>query len=444
MYQWAALSVTAIILIILMIRKPLWLIPLLAAAVALEISSTWYPNLGAIGGIMGMVSLTRFTSFALILAAFFRLLFLPEMRRKLFAVIKDPINIILMTYLFLGAASMIYSADLGSTISETIRLLVLFAVFISIALLIDKERALVPFHAVHLTAVALAPLSFYESFTGNLIWQSTGTLSSAVRINATFVDPNIFARYIILGIVANFVLQIYSRDKSHRPVYMATLAILLAQLALTASRGGILTLFAVLILTLIFLPNRKAVLWVLGLGVLCGALVVFIRPDIWDRMLLLTKGFEVSNPQRLYLWKAAIAIFKDHLISGTGLGTFQTVFLTDYSHFKTAADTVTLSHTTILTIAAELGITGLVVLTAFWLILCGRMYSLYGIGGSHLSIFNNFNNEYYVGAGYFLWALTVFISSQGEGRFFEDPILWLSCACLVVLKFDREYNINLD
>jgi O-antigen ligase len=256
-----------------------------------------------------------------------------------------------------------------------------------------------------------------------------------LRVNATFVDPNIFARFLILGVVANFVIQLYTRDKGTRLFYMASLSILLAQLALTSSRGGVLTLLAILIAALILLPNRKAVLWVLGLGVLCGAIVLFIRPDIWERMLTLTQNFEASNPQRLYLWNAAIAIFKDNPIYGTGLGTFQTVFLKDYAHLKTISEGVTLSHTTVLTIAAELGTIGLVVLGSLWLMIFGRLASLYRLGNEHLSMFNNYSNRYYVGAGYFLWALTVFISSQGEGRFFEDPILWLSCACLVVLRY---------
>jgi uncharacterized membrane protein len=86
------------------------------------------------------------------------------MRRKLSAVFKDPITIILIIYLVLGAASVVYSADPGKTVAETIRLVVCFAVFVSIALLMDKERSLLPFKAVHITALALTPLSFYEGF----------------------------------------------------------------------------------------------------------------------------------------------------------------------------------------------------------------------------------------------------------------------------------------
>jgi len=441
--QWIALILTVIVLALLVIRKPFWLVPLLGVAAALEISKTWYPDLGLIGQLIGTVTLTRLTCIALIFAAFSRLLFSEELRQRFSGLAKDPLTIVLLVYLLLGAVSVFYSADPGKTVIETIRLVTLFLVFVSIVLLSPKDQMLIPIQAVHITALLLTPLTLYEAFSGNLIWQGEILLKEHIlRVNATFVDPNIFARFIILGIVANFVLQLYTGQRKARLVYLACLAVLLAELLMTSSRGGVLTLAAILLATLIFLPNKKAVLWVIGLGVLCGAIVLFLRPDIWERMTSLTQGFAVANAQRLYLWKAAVAIFQDNLIAGTGLGSFQTVFLKNFSDILTGFNNgATLSHTTILTIAAELGILGLIVLTALWLVLFGKLHMLY-IRSNHkgnylLNIFDDSSSEYFVGAGYFLWILTIFISSQGEGRFFEDPIFWMSCAFLVLLKLGR-------
>ncbi len=440
MYQSVILGITVVILVLLTIRKPLWLVPLLILGVALEISSTWYPDLGKVGDLMGMVSLTRLTSFALILAAFTRVLFLDEMRRKLSEVFRDSLTIVILIFIAFGAISIVYSADPGKTLIETVRLIILFAVFISIALLMDKENALLPFKAIHFVALALAPLAFYESFTGNLIWQGEHLLrESTLRVNATFVDPNIFARFLILGVVANFILQIFTRENSIKLLYMAGLAVLLAQLAFTGSRGGMVTLFVILIATLIFLPNKRAPLWVLGLGALFGGLILMGRPDLLDRMLSIT---ELANTQRLYLWKAAIEIFKDNIIIGTGLGTFQTVFENDYIYIRNVGpDGATVSHTTILTIASELGAIGLTILATIWVVILGKLYILFGTSHDYRHLSYNFRSEYYTGAGYFLMILTIFISSQGEGRFFEDPMLWLSFALLIVLKFTREYDI---
>lgn len=444
MIQWIVFVITAVLLIALAVSRPFWLVSLLAIGVALEISSTWYPDLGQLGAMLGLVTLTRLTAFAIILAAFFRLLFRRDLRRKLSEALKDPLTIVLLIYLVLGAISVLYSADSGKTVAETIRLAIMFLLMLSIVLLMDKPKSLIPLQTVHAAALLLAPLALYEGITGNLIWHSETLLREEIlRVNTTFVDPNIFARFIVLAIAANFILQLNTRERQVKMIYLACLAILLAELLLTSSRGGIITLFVALIAAFILIPNKKAVLWVLGLGVLCGAIVLFLRPDIWDRLISVTQDPGAANAQRLYLWKAAIAIFKDHLLTGTGLGSFQTVFLQDFSSvLKDFRDGATLSHTTILTIAAELGILGLAALAAVWAALIGKLFKLYtmaGYKGPDLrNIFDDSINEYLAGAGYFLWILAIFVSSQGEGRFFEDPLLWLSSAMLIVLRFDRD------
>jgi hypothetical protein len=83
MIQWIVFVITAVLLIALAVSRPFWLVSLLAIGVALEISSTWYPDLGQLGAMLGLVTLTRLTAFAIILAAFFRLLFRRDLRRKL-------------------------------------------------------------------------------------------------------------------------------------------------------------------------------------------------------------------------------------------------------------------------------------------------------------------------------------------------------------------------
>jgi len=443
MIQWIILILTVIVLIALAVSRPLWLVPLLAVAVALEISSTWYPSLGQFGAMLDLVTLTRLTTVVIILTGFVRLLVKQDMRRKLGDIIRDPLTIVLFIFLLLGAISVLYSADSGKTLVETVRLVLMFLLMVAVALLMNKKRALIPFHAVHITALLLAPLAFYEGITGNLIWQQEILFREQIlRVNATFVDPNIYARFIVLAIAANFVLQLTTREKQVKTVYYACLAILLAELLLTSSRGGLITLVVILVAALILLPNKKAALWVLGLGVFCGAIVLFLRPDIWDRMVSITQGLS-GDSQRLYLWKAAIAIFMDNLLVGTGLGSFQTVFLQKFSYVLSGfRDGATLSHTSILTVAAELGMLGLIVLAAIWVILIRKLWQYYGISGykGHdlKNIFDDSVNEYFAGAGYFLWVLAIFVSSQGEGRFFEDPMLWLSCAMLIAIKFSRE------
>ncbi|NMA68004.1 MAG: polymerase [Desulfitobacterium sp.] len=435
MLEWTALIITLLGLGFLVVKAPQWLIPLLGVSVALEISSTWYPDLGFVGSLLGIVSLTRFVSVALILAALWRVISRGETRARLIGLIRNPVAVILLIYLAFGALSFVYSADGGSTLKEVVRLGVLFGVFLSMALLVDEDYLLFPFHAVHLAALALLPLTLYEGITRNFIWHGENLISTKyVRVNATFVDPNIFARFLILGIVANLVLQLFSSSRWGKYFYWLVLPLLLVQLVFTGSRGGILTLGLILVLALVLLPRKRVILGLMGLCTLGGVATLFLKPEVWKRMLLLTKGIAATSPERKDLIEAGIAIFKDHPLLGTGLGTFQTVFLQDYSHLRTVPDGATLSHTTVLTIGAELGVVGLLIVLVFWVALLGVLYDLHRHTKGSFSIFSYEYQRYILAAGYALWALAIFISSQGEGRFFEDPILWLSCGGLAYLN----------
>jgi len=431
------------------IRKPSILISLLAGAVALEISTTWFPPLGTLGSQLD--SLARLVTVGIIGAALWRLWIEPEKRLKLRFILTHYLTIALMIYIAVGGFSILYSVDRGKTAVEIIRLLTLFLLYLSICLLTEKKHIFLPFKVVHWIGVALVPLALYEGMTRHFIWQEHLAEGMIARVNTTFVDPNIFARYLILGIVANLILQYMNKKTGKQEtrkqetwkqiVYIISLLGLMGALAITLSRSGILTLAIVLTLMVLLIP-RKRMLLPIGLLGFIGVIIIAMRPTIWQRLLTFREGFGALDAQRQYLWKAAWAMFTDHRILGVGLGGFQEMFLTQYIHLKTVipdAEGATLSHTTILTIAAELGLIGLAALAWVWLALLRVLRGL-----RKLSLDRDGLEGYIPGVGYFLWITTVFISSQAEARFFEDPMIWISMGLLVHLlgqsTEDSEYR----
>lgn len=426
--------------------KPTVLISLLAGAVALEISITWFPDLGALGSQLG--SLTRLLTVSIIGAALWQLWIAPWKWQELKIILNHFLTRALMIYIGVGAISILYSIGPGKTAFEFLRLLTLFLLYLSICLLVEREHLLLPFQVVHWVGVALVPLALYEVMTRNFIWREYLAEGMIVRVNATFVDPNIFARYLILAIVANLILLYLNTDSTIKSthvnpkrwtyvVYLSSLLGLLGALAITLSRSGLLTLVIVLILLLILIP-RKRMLQPIGLLGVIGAVILATRPTIWQRLLTFREGFSALDDQRKYLVKVAWEMFKDHPIFGVGLGGFEMMFKTQYLSLKTVipdAEGATLSHTTILTIAAELGVMGLAALAWVWVALV-RV----------LSCLRRRLHEpagYILGVGYFLWIAAVFISSQAEARFFEDPIIWISMAMMLqLLDEDGSEMIN--
>ncbi|MDQ7095571.1 O-antigen ligase family protein [Desulfosporosinus sp. PR] len=431
-------------------KKPSVLISFLAGSVALDISITWFPPLGAVGSQIN--SLARLCTVGIIAAALWVLGRQPEKRRQLKTVLRHPLSIALLIYIGLGALSLVYTIDRLITLGEVFRLLTLFALYLGICLLAEPESLLLPLKVVHWLGVALIPLTVYEGLTRHFIWRGYLAEGEIARVNATFVDPNIFARYLVLGIVASLILQYLCRKPGERLVYFASLAGLLAALAITLSRSGVVTLAAVLIL-MCLLIRRKRMLQPIGVLAVIGIVILALRPTVWQRLLTIRNGLGALDEQRAYLFRASWAMFRDHPLLGVGLGGFQKSFTTNYLSYKTAipyVQGVTLSHTTILTIAAELGIVGLLALAWVWV---SVLRTLKRVGKGKFNSFAKdlsmveLNPGYVVGVGYFLWITAVFISSQSEARFFEDPMIWISMGTMVYMlagkvggETRREFN----
>ena len=103
----------------------------------------------------------------------------------------------------------------------------------------------------------------------------------------------------------------------------------------------------------------------LGMGaallVLAAIAVSAFNPYFSKRVNTFTFGFEAAGA-RPYLVKAGLNMFTDHPLTGVGAGGYQTAFENDYYRYKDPKikANVTMSHTSVVTIMAELGIVGLV------------------------------------------------------------------------------------
>ncbi|MDR3270402.1 MAG: O-antigen ligase family protein [Peptococcaceae bacterium] len=418
--QWSLLALSIILLAVLGRKRPSLLIPLLTAAAALDISITWYPSLGALGTALGGISLARLTAFALILTALILWFRDWNLRQEGKELLHQGMFWALLIYLVLGGVSVLYAADRMRTVIECVRLFTLFALFLAVCLLAERHEALWPLRVVHTVGVILTPLVIFEQVTGHFIWQQQFAAGMIARPPATFIDANILARYLILALVANIVLQYYTQERRARVVYRIAMLGLAGALAATFSRSGYLTLVVVLLALAVWTRTKKILLPV-GLLAVAGVALLALNPGIWQRLLTLKEGISALDAQRQYLVQAAWAMFQAHPLRGVGLGSFHKVFMDQYVFMQTVEDGATLSHTSLLTIAAELGALGLAALAGVWAALAG----LYRQASRQLGGENRM-----IAIAYILWILTIFISSQSESRFFEDPLVWVSCGML--------------
>jgi putative inorganic carbon (HCO3(-)) transporter len=282
--------------------------------------------------------------------------------------------------------------------------------------------------------------------------------------NGTFVEPNIAARFLALAIVGGLAaVRLAGRRASQAFVVLVPIA---GAMVLTFSRTGwLLLVFVAIAWVVLGYRDRRAwlgsaiVIATFAAGLLIVPNALTRATDVpaaasaalsdGPRLASLLAEPPVSLPApptaptytpldpllnalpldiiRRYLARAGIAMFLDHPLTGVGLGGFQPQLLGPYFYYidpEYRPAPITLAHTDVIRIAAEEGLVGLGALVFF---LAGIVTTLRGA----LRGADGFQRVAVSATG--LGLLVVFLAAQTEGRFFNDPYVWLLVGTLAAL-----------
>lgn len=207
--------------------------------------------------------------------------------------------------------------------------------------------------------VSLLAIVQYFTFNGKLYWFRV--LPQGVAPFGPFVNHNHFAGFVEmispLGL-AMLLTGAVRRDKLLLVVLLSVLPI--GALALSASRGGIISfLIEFVLLTLLVRKKGEARRQLLMAG---GLAVVAVFLAIWLGLGWTVERFEHSTPgdlsrdRRVSIYRDTWQIVRDHPWTGTGLGTFQTVFPRYESYYDHLV--VDHAHNDYLEMLAETGLIG--------------------------------------------------------------------------------------
>jgi O-antigen ligase len=192
--------------------------------------------------------------------------------------------------------------------------------------------------------------------------QGSFLLSGVQRFQGTFADPNHFGFFVGVAVVLLLALTALEwRGGDRRRIAAALLALGSASVLLlgTYSRSAwLLTVVAVAAwFALAGRATLKGTLGRRGIAILGGvALVVAIvaAPAVSDRVDPGNSGTAISNAQHQQTMDLAIALTQDRPLTGVGLGSF--------GSYANQPPLVSSSHSTQLSVAAELGLPGLALL----------------------------------------------------------------------------------
>lgn len=425
-------------------RQPRYFLPALIFALPLDISRTWFPHLfwlDKLGSFIGVINFARIFSFAFIVYFLAERFF--KSRNRDFGgsfaetrflreepVWRMPLFLALTAYLLLGLLSTAWSVNSLQSVVQSVRLGVLLVLGVAAYSDISKKRSpWLILQSFSLASTVLGLVGIYEMVFKKFLW--FGELYQAAgRINATFVDANIYARFLVIGVLATLIWMIERQERRGSILGVVALIIQLTALVGTGSRTGWLSVLLALIGLTVLVPRKQIFLVIAG-GMAAGLLGLAFHPEFLVRLEDLRKGLAVASLERQFLVKAGWDMFIHHPWLGVGLGGFQTMMFTHYPDL--IHNEISLSHTALLTTAAELGIigvlgVGLVLTFAYREILWSWSKKKISIGVS------GFPRTWLLTVFAVLSMTVIFISAQGEGRFFEDPTLWIFAGLLMALR----------
>lgn len=325
---------------------------------------------------------------------------------------------------FVGTA--VYAPDVDAATVELLRLGMNLAVVLAMfGILRTRDDVVRVLRMFRESLAVVAPIMVVQYLTGIYLWNSG--LAVAGRLNGPFADPNVAARFLLIGIVLAVFMPPARKWGIAHAAWFAEIGLLGIALILSGSRSVYLAAAGLLVATLVFGDERSR-RQVLGLTPLMASAVglAFVAvPAFHDRLETFKLGRGVLG-SRTSLISGGLAMFRDHPLDGVGLGGYPSSLLGPYAPYQGYyGASQTASHTSIITTLAEFGLLGasLLLVVFFCALVWYRL-------AARLAAWARLR----VPLALFLGFLTILIASQSEGRFWEEPMLWVVLGLAAVCR----------
>lgn len=179
------------------------------------------------------------------------------------------------------------------------------------------------------------------------------------RTKAVFVGENGLGTLMLFFGTIGVAFFVQRGSRSYGWLGLPFILLVMVALALSGSRGAWVGMGASMVL-LLLRPRRDRQGWpVLTVALVGFAALALLAPDVQARIRVLLSLEE--NLGRLLVWKQSLALVRDHLLVGVGLGNFHEAFAAYESAILDDRGRwgATTPHNLFLTLAAEVGLLGL-------------------------------------------------------------------------------------
>ena len=266
--------------------------------------------------------------------------------------------------------------------------------------------------ALGIAAVSLATLfatvGIVQEATHRLLFYTPAVeignaYSSFFRVTSLFRDPSLYGRHLVLGIAV--VLAVAWYRKAGLAIAAVIVAFLFAGLFFSYSQSSLVALFGVAVFVSVVAGDRAVRL---AAAVTAVLVVVGGGAFVADKVAGASAQRVTSDRSRRI--ELTASVFAKHPLVGVGLGSQPRA--SQALSANGGPPSLFVSHTTPLTVAAELGIVGLALYAAL-------------LAGVSKALLRLFRLEPAFGLALAAVFLALFIHSLFYSGFFEDPITWL-------------------
>jgi putative inorganic carbon (HCO3(-)) transporter len=228
-----------------------------------------------------------------------------------------------------------------------------------------------------LAAISVSSLvGLYQHFSGwqpPRSWLDTKFEDDIVRVVGTFKNPNYLAEMIGLALPLTLALLIKNRNLRDKAVMLVYACLQGGALIFTWSRGAWLGFLASFGVMAILFDKRLLVA-----GLIVAMIGAAVAPPVLVQRLLSSFTLEdSSNSYRISIWRGSIALIRDYLFRGVGLGAES--FSEMYPEYMIIETPALHSHSIYLQMLIELGLFGFLALV--WFLLANAWYSLSAVFG---------------------------------------------------------------
>ena len=333
------------------------------------------------------------------------------------------VSIPAIAFFAMAAASLLWTEDLHAGENILAYFLFPFAVLVAVV-------ARAPFppwlpRALAAIGIALATLfavvGLVQAVTHKLWFFSPSVevgnaYSSFFRVTSLFRDPSLYGRHVVLGIALVLVAVLYRRLTPF--VAFPLVGVLFAGLWFSYSQSSVAALFAVTLVLAFFVGNRALRI----VAAVTAAAVVLAGAGLVVASIGRHSAQQVTSDRSRRI-DLTLKVFRSHPLVGVGLGAQP--LASRARSTQGGSPTRFVSHTTPLTIAAELGLVGL---AAYLALLAGAAALIWRVRRLNPPL----------GLGLAAVLLALFVHSIAYSGFFEDPVTWLVLAVASSFVLSRE------